>query len=268
MRKRPVYSRGMRGIVCRGRVGAAALALGLVGTALSGCSVMTSLTSTPTITAVTPRPDSVSPTVPPVDTSSAPPAAAAAAPTLTARQTRPAVGPLQSTERLVIVDDLGIAFGAPTLFMEYDPKLLLDGAADSPMLKELAGRMRMNPDQLRTGVLNQVDRILVGGPVAGGPSSIVAARVPLATLPPIPALKVQLKAVLGREIDTARAVRTPAGPGTLVTYTLVAGGRTLHGSMLYVSAVEGLASITVTSASPSEATALTGRVLKTVRVTD
>ena len=53
---RPVYSRGMRGIVCRGRVGAAALALGLVGTALSGCSVVTSLTSTPTITAVTPRP--------------------------------------------------------------------------------------------------------------------------------------------------------------------------------------------------------------------
>ncbi len=141
-----------------------------------------------------------------------------------ARPSRPAVGPLQSTERLVIVDDLGIAFGAPTLFMEYDPKALLDGAADSPMMKELAGRMRMSPDQLRTGVLNQVDRILVGGPVAGGPSSIVTARVPLATLPPIPALRVQLKAVLGREIDTARAVRTPAGPGTLVTYTLVAGG--------------------------------------------
>lgn len=264
----------MRGIVCRGRVGAAALALGLVGTALSGCSVVTSLTSTPTITAVTPRPDPVTPTVPPGAESSAPPAAGAAAPTLsakptlTARPSRPAVGPLQSTERLVIVDDLGIAFGAPTLFLEYDPKLLLDGAADSPMLKELAGRMRMNPDQLRTGVLNQVDRILVGGPVAGGPSSIVAARVPLATLPPMAALRAQLKAVLGRDIDTARAVRTPAGPGTLVTYTLVAGGRALHGTMLYVTAAEGLASITVTSASPSEATALTGRVLKTVRITD
>jgi hypothetical protein len=264
----------MRGIVCRGRVGAAALALGLVGTALAGCSVVTSLTSTPTITAVTPRPDSVTPTVPPLAESSAPAAAGAAAPagaatpTRPTRPSRPAFGPLQSTERLVIVDDLGMAFGAPTLFMEYDPKVLLDGAADSPMLKELAGRLRMNPDQLRTGVLNQVDRILVGGPVAGGPSNIVVARVPLTTLPPIPALRVQLKAVLGREIDTVRAVRTPAGPGTLVTYTLVAGGRTLHGSMLYVSGVEGLASITVTSASPSEATALTGRVLKTVRVTD
>jgi len=264
----------MRGIVCRGRVGAAALALGLVGTALSGCSVVTSLTSTPTITAVTPRPDWVTPTARPVAESSAPRASAAAAPTLTSRPTlparpsRPAVAPLQSTERLVIVDDLGIAFGAPTLFMEYDPKALLDGAADSPMMKALAGRMRMSPDQLRTGVLNQVDRILVGGPVAGGPSSIVTARVPLATLPPIPALRLQLKAVLGREIDTARAVRTPAGPGILVTYTLVAGGRAIHGSMLYVTAGEGLASITVASASPSEATTLTGRVLKTVRITD
>ena len=258
----------MRGIVGRGRVGAAALALGLVGAALSGCSVVTSLTSTPTITAVTPRPDSVTPTVPPVAESSGPRAAAAAAPTLTARPSRPAVGPLQSTERLVIVDDLGIAFGAPTLFMEYDPRALLDGATDSPMMKELAGRMRMNPDQLKTGVLNQVDRILVGGPVAGGPSSIVAARVPLATLPPMATLRAQLKGVLGRDIDTARAVRTPAGPGTLLTYTLVAGGRALHGTMLYVTAGEGIASITVTSASPSETTTLTGRVLKTVRITD
>ena len=179
----------MRGIARRGAVGATVV---LTALALGGCTTVTSLTSTPTITDLPSRTDEITPRRRP--RAPAPPRAplvrATGRPGSANRGRRepngPAPGGLQSTERLVILEDLGVAFAVPTLFAEVDPERLADAALGSPELKEAAERVGMSLAQLRNGMVNQMDRLYAGAGENGFPTTVIAGRMPMRGSPPTP----------------------------------------------------------------------------------
>jgi len=259
----------MRGIARRGAVGAAVV---LTALAIGGCTTVTSLTSTPSITDLPSRTDEITPTATPTNpgtaTSTSGPgdATPGGAPTgVGASPTGPAPGGLRSTERLVILEDLGVAFAVPTLFTEVDPERLADAALGSPELKEAAERVGMSPAQLRNGMVNQMDRLYAGAGDNGSPTTVIAGRTPMLELPSNAALREQLRQGLGTDITRLAVVRTAAGSGVVATYSLAVRGRRSHGQIGLVDTSDGVVSVTVTGGSAEDARALMTRAFATIR---
>ena len=170
------------------RAAVAGVVLGVSLTGLGGCGVVDRVMSTPTITEVPSQPDEITPTVPaPGDpaataTADASGAPVAATPRSTpARPKLPEPGPLQATERLVVVDSLGIGFAAPTISTEIDPEKYVEGSA---ALDELSRMMGLSPAQVRNGLLDRIDRMVTAVGDDGRITSIVVTRIPSTTCPP------------------------------------------------------------------------------------
>lgn len=245
--------------------------IGVSVTGLGGCGVVDRVMSTPTITEVPSQPDEITPTVPVpgasdgTDTDEATGAPVAATSKSTpVRPKLPEPGGLQATERLVVVDRLGLGFAAPTLFMEIDPEKYLEGTA---ALDELAGQMGLSPDQLRNGLLNQLDRMVVGRADDGRTASIVVARTPLDGLPSAALIRKDIAGLLGGTVASVTRVATPAGPAVRAVYRIGPQQLLQHGEAFYVETAEGaVASVTVTSFSAAESKRMGARVVKTLRV--
>lgn len=266
----PRRARGTRA----GLSGLACLALGvsLAATAsLGGCGVVDRVMANPTITAVPSQPDEITPTVAVPGASGAPAAgtSTAGAPTApTPRSTpapakRPEPGGIEPTERLVVVDSLGIGFAAPTLFMEIDPEKYFK---DSAALDELAKGMGISPDSLRNGVLNQVDRMVVGRADDGRTASIIVARLPLDALPTDAAIRREITGMLGGTVTAVKRVATAAGPVVRADYRVGPSKFRQYGEQQYLETPDGaIASVTVTAFSAAESQRMGARVLKTLR---
>lgn len=241
-------------------------------TGLGGCGVVDRVMSTPTITEVPSQPDEITPTVPvPGDPSATATGAAtdvtgapvAATPSATPVRPKLQPGPLQGTERLVVVDSLGIGFAAPTLFMEIDPEKYLEGTA---ALDELSAQMGLSPDQLRNGMLNQLDRMVVGRGDDGRTASIVVARTPLDGLPSGALIRKDIAGLLGGTVTGVTRVTTPAGPAVRAVYRIGPKQFLQHGEALYLETPDGaVASVTVTSFSAAESKRMGARAVKTLR---
>jgi hypothetical protein len=252
-----------------------AVAVVVTGVALSGlggCGVVERVMATPTITELPSAPDVVTPTAPvagadgsatPVATVT-PDASAGATPSRApARPDAPEPGPLEPTERLVVVDSLGLGLAAPTLFREIDPEDYLEGSA---ALDELADQMGLTPAQLRNGMLDQLDRMVVGAGDDGMPASIVVTRTPLAALPSASLIRGETADLLGGTVSKVRRIETPAGPAVHAAYRLGSTWANQYGEAFYLKTPEAVVSINVTSYSASEAKRLGARVATTLRV--
>jgi hypothetical protein len=262
----------MRGNAARTRAVVAGLVLVALGAPLGGCGVLGRVMATPTITAVPSEPDAVTPTVPSPDRSGQAAPAATVTPdahaggTPTSRPTRPArpaPGALEATERLVVVESLGIGLAAPMLFMEIDPEDYLEGSA---ALDELAGQMGLTPAQLRGDLLDQLDRMVAGAGDDGKPASIVVARTPLVELPSAAMIRRDIGGVLGGTVSKVNTVPTPAGPAVHAVYRLGSSLAKQYGEAFYVQTADAVVSVTVTSFSAAEAKRMGTRVVKTLRI--
>lgn len=260
----------MRGSAGGARAALAGVVLGVSLTALAGCGVVDRALSTPTITEVPSQPDAVTPTSQVAGPDQTGAGEATAAPAATAPSRAPArprlpePGGLQATERLVVVDSLGLGFAAPMLFMEIDPKQYLEGTA---ALDELARGMGLSPDQLRNGLLNQLDRVVVGRADDGRTASIVVARAPLDGLPSAALIRKDIVGLLGGTVGSVSRVTTPAGPAVRAVYRIGSRQSPQHGEAFYLETAEGaVASLTVTSFSAAESRRLGARVVRTLRV--
>ncbi|MDF2145089.1 hypothetical protein [Knoellia sp. p5-6-4] len=249
----------------------AVLVTAVVLTGLAGCGVVERVMATPTITDLPSAPDVVTPTAP-VDGASGsapvatvtPDASAGATPSSAPdRSGWPDPSPLEATERLVVVDSLGIGFAAPTLSTEIDPEKYVEGSA---ALDELAGQMGLTPSQLRNGMLNQLDRMVVGAGDDGMPASIVVTRTPLGELPSASLIRRDTADLLGGTVSKVRRIETPAGPAVHAVYRLGSTWANQHGEAFYLETPEAVVSINVTSFSASEAKRLGTRVLTTLRI--
>ncbi|MDF2091289.1 hypothetical protein P0Y31_02955 [Knoellia sp. 3-2P3] len=261
----------MRGSAGGIRSAVAVAVTGVALTGLAGCGVVERVMATPTITELPSAPDAVTPTAPVDGASGAatpvatvtPDASAGATPSAAPdRSGWPDPSPLESTERLVVVDSLGIGLAAPTLFREIDPEDYLEGSA---ALDELAGQMGLTPAQLRNGMLNQLDRMVVGAGDDGMPASIVVTRTPLGELPSASLIRRDTADLLGGTVSRVRRIETPAGPAVHAVYRLGSTWANQHGEAFYLETPETVVSINVTSFSASEAKRLGTRVVKTLR---
>jgi hypothetical protein len=265
----------MQGDSKRGRARLAGLVLGVsLAGSLAGCGVVERVMATPTITALPSEPDLVTPTVPVEGASGAvtpvptvtPDASAGATPSSAPdRSGWPDPGPLQPTERLVVVDTVGLGLAAPTLFREIDPEDYLEGSA---ALEELADQMGLTPAQLRNGMLNQLDRMVVGAGDDGMPASIVVTRTPLGNLPSASLIRGEIADLLGGTVGKVKRVETPAGPAVHAVYRLGSTWANQYGEAFYLETPEAVVSINVTSFSAAEAKRLGTRVLRTLRTID
>ena len=241
-------------------------------TGVGGCGVVDRVMATPTITAVPSQPDEITPTVPVPGASGAPASAGSSnAGSSTAPSPRstpvtpklPEPGGIQPTERLVVVDSLGIGFAAPTLFMEIDPEKYFK---DSAALDELAKGMGVSPDALRNGVLNQVDRMVVGRADDGRTASIIVSRLPLDALPTQATIRREITGMLGGTVTEVTRVVTPAGPVVRADYRVGPQNFRQYREQLYLETPDGaIASVTVTTFSAAERQRMGARVLKTLR---
>jgi len=242
---------------------------------LAGCGVVDRVMATPTITELPSQPGEIAPTVPVAgasgstdgrETTGAPVVAVPSTPSSSAPAgpKLPQPGGLQPTERLVVVDQLGLGFAAPTLFMEIDPEKYLEGTA---ALDELAGQMGLSPDQLRNGLLNQLDRMVVGRADDGRTASIVVARTPLDGLPSAALIRKDIGGLLGGTVSSVTRVATPAGPAVRAVYRIGPQKFLQHGEAFYLATTDGaVASVTVTSFSAAESKRMGARVVKTLRL--
>jgi hypothetical protein len=247
------------------------LGVSLAGS-LAGCGVVERVMSTPTITALPSEPDTITPAVPgdgapgsaaPVATVT-PDASAGATPASPPdRSGWPDPAPLQATERLVVVDNLGVGLAAPMLFMEIDPEDYLEGSA---ALDELADQMGLTPAQLRNGVLNQLDRMVVGTGDDGMPASIVVTRTPLGELPSASLIREEIADLLGGTVSKVGRAETPAGPAVHAVYRMGPDWANQHGEAFYLPTPEAVVSVNVTAFSATEAKRLGARVTTTLRI--
>jgi hypothetical protein len=239
---------------------------------VSGCGFVERVVATPTITELPSEPDAVTPTAP-VDGASGsvtpgptvtPDAPAGAKPSATPDRSRwPDPAPLQPTERLVVVDTLGIGFAAPTLATEIDPEEYVEGSA---ALDELSRVMGLSPSQVRTGLLNQIDRMVTGVGDDGRMTSLVVARVATGELPTEELIRQGLGVTMNGDVTRVSRPATPAGTAVHAVYRLGTAGDYHYGEAVYLETPEAVASVTVTAGSAAEARRLGGRVLATLRV--
>lgn len=247
---------------------------------VSGCGFVERLTSTPSITELPSHPDEISATAPPTTSATAlatggndqadgsvagPGSGGSTEPSATVTRKGPEPGPLQAVERLVVVESVGLGLAAPTLFGEIDPE---DYAAGSAALDQLARQMGLDAEQVRTALLDQVERMVVGQGDDGRPASIVVVLTPLETLPSASLLRTDIGSVLGGTVTKVTRPATPVGTGVRATYRLGSAFGQQYGEALYVETEEGVVSVTATAWSAAEAKRMADRVVKTLRAID
>jgi hypothetical protein len=250
------------------------LVLGVSLTGLGGCGVVHRVMSTPTITEVPSQPDEITPTVPVPGVSGAPAADASSTggastdPTphaTPARPKLPAPGALQPTERLVVVDSLGIGFAASTLSTEIDPEKYVEGSA---ALEELSRVMGLSPTQVRNGLLDRIERMVTAVGDDGRITSIVVTRIPSTELPTEALIRRGIGATMNARVTRVDRPITAAGRSIHAVYRLGTAGDYHYGEALYLDTAEGAVSVAVTARSAAEAKRLGGRVLKTLRTVE
>jgi hypothetical protein len=236
---------------------------------VSGCGFVERVTSTPSITDLPTHPDEITPTaaVPGAAggtaTADATGVPVAAAPTSTqARPSLPEPGALLATERLVVVDTVGLGFAAPTLATEIDPEEYVEGSA---ALDELSRLMGLSPTQVRNGLLDQIDRMVTGVGDDGRILSIVVARVPTGELPTERLIREGIGATMNGTVTRVSRPVTAAGKVVQAVYRLGTDGDHHYGEAIYVETPEAVASVTVTAGSAAEARRVGSRVLTTLR---
>ena len=244
---------------------------------VAGCGVVDRVMASPTITAVPSQPDEITPTAPvpgasgtPASDGTAPPGGSIAATAPAPRSTPvmpklPEPGGLQPTERLVVVDSLGIGFAAPTISTEIDPDQYAEGSA---ALDELARVMRLTPAQVRSGLLDRIDRMVTAVGDDGRVASIVVTRIPSTELPTEALIRQGIGATLKATVTRVDRPVTAVGKSVHAVYRLGAAGNYHYGEAVYVDTSEGGVSVTVTAGSAAEAKRLGGRVLKTLRTVE
>jgi hypothetical protein len=243
---------------------------GVALTGLAGCGVVERVMATPTITELPSAPDVVTPTAP-VDGASAstpvatvtPDASAGATPSAEPdRSGWPDPSPLEPTERLVVVDSLGLGFAAPTLSTEIDPEEYVEGSA---ALEELSRVMGLSPAQVRNGLLNRIDRMVTAVGDDGRIASIVVTRIPSTDLPTEALVRHGVGATMSGTVTKVDRPTTAAGTSIHAVYRLGTAGDYHYGEAVYLDTSEGAVSVAVTAGSAAEARRLGGRVLKTLR---
>jgi hypothetical protein len=244
---------------------------GVALTGLAGCGVVERVMATPTITELPSAPDVVTATAP-VDGASGsatsvptvtPDASAGATPSAAPdRSGWPDPSPLEPTERLVVVDSLGIGFAAPTLSTEIDPEEYVEGSA---ALEELSRVMGLSPAQVRNGLLNRIDRMVTAVGDDGRIASIVVTRIPSTELPTEALVRQGVGATMSGTVTKVDRPTTAAGKSIHAVYRLGTAGDYHYGEAVYLDTFEGAVSVAVTAGSAAEARRLGGRVLKTLR---
>lgn len=256
------------------RAAVACLVVGGSLTGLGGCGVVDRVMATPTITAVPSQPDEITPTVPLPGAPGAPATdgtstgGPSTAPTRSSKPPAPRLpepGGLQPTERLVVVDSLGIGFAAPTISTEIDPDKYAEGSA---ALDELARVMRLTPSQVRSGLLDRIDRMVTAVGDDGRVASIVVTRIPSTELPTEALIRQGIGATLRASVTRVDRPVTAVGKSVHAVYRLGSAGNYHYGEAVYVDTSEGGVSVTVTAGSAAEAKRLGGRVLKTLRTVE
>jgi hypothetical protein len=240
-------------------------------TGLAGCGVVDRVMATPTITAVPSQPDEITPTVPVAGASGAPvsdgTSTAAASPGATPRSTParpklPEPGGIDPTERLIVVENLGIGFAAPTLSTEIDPEKYVEGSA---ALEELSRVMGLSSAQVRNGLLNRIDRMVTAVGNDGRVASIVVTRIPSTELPTEALVRQGVGATMSGTVTRVDRPTTAAGKSIHAVYRLGTAGDYHYGEAVYLDTSEGAVSVAVTAGSAAEARRLGARVLTTLR---
>lgn len=247
---------------------------------VSGCGFLERVTSTPSITELPAHPDEITATAPSSTSATAMATGGDNAaddsvagqtsdgstePSATVTRKGPEPGPLQAVERLVVVESMGLGLAAPTLFTEIDPE---DYSAGTAALDQLSRQMGLSPEQVRTALLDQVDRMVIGEGDDGGPASIIVVRTPLETLPSASLLRRDLGSLPGGAVSKVSRTDTPAGTAVRAVYRIGSAGDYHYGEALYLEADDAVVSVTMTARTPAEARRLTDRVVKTVRIID
>jgi hypothetical protein len=261
---------GMRGSAGGRR---AALTIVLLGVSLcgsvSGCGFVERVTSTPSITELPTHPDEITPTatVPGAASETATAEATgipvAVAPTSTQAGPRlPEPGGLLATERLIVVESLGIGFAAPTLSTEIDPEKYVEGSA---ALEELSRVMGLSSAQVRNGLLNRIDRMVTAVGEDGRITSIVVTRIPSTELPTEALVRQGVGATMSGTVTKVDRPTTAAGKSIHAVYRLGTAGDYHYGEAVYLDTAEGAVSVAVTAGSGAEARRVASRVLTTLR---
>jgi hypothetical protein len=165
------------------------------------------------------------------------------------------------------VESSGISFDVPKGWLELKAADIAAGLGDSDVIKELADRSGLDPDQL-IGMMKAIDLYLVSdeGAHAGFVDNINVVGQP-SVIQNDSQLELALVSLGAKDIDV-RHEATDAGDATVASYELDFSGRHAAATVIVVETGEGSTAVTVSASNAQTLQGLVRGVLGSMKPTD
>lgn len=167
-----------------------------------------------------------------------------------------------SSDGSVTASKSGVSFEVPDGWTSVNPSDILNNSGDAPKaLEDMAKAQGTDADTLLQNLSRSVDVMVIGETRNNFADNINVVASP--TAPTEADLKSQLEQI-GATVKGTEKVDTPLGSSLDSTYTLPAGGVTVHGRMIAIPTDQGAALVTVSTSDAGTSDELAQAVLDSV----